>query len=148
MRVSQWTPPPPDDASSFQFGVGSQYGPDSLLLFFASKPEQCPQPFIDPGYLTNGDPATCAADAFWQTILVIPPDRVTPGTIDTSSPEVFAYNGLWMPTCGGGSGNFPGIAGSLTIHSVDTASVVVSLDLDPVEGWPSPNGDYTATFCQ
>src|SRR4051812_8660899 len=60
MRFSQW-PPPVSSSSLFNLSVviSATPAPDSLVLFFASKAQACPQPFLSVAEL-GMDPATCA----------------------------------------------------------------------------------------
>lgn len=117
--------------------------PGDLVLAFSSEAQACAQPVIQ----FEPDPDACASEAFWQTILVLPADRAHPGLIDLDDPDIYVYRAAWMPECGGGSGNTPGIEGTLEIVSLDAASVSVKLALESQSGWPTGNGDYTASFC-
>lgn len=149
MRFSEWQIPP-NDGSPFnpQVTIAVPPEPDALVLFLASQAQACAQPVIqfDPGT----DPAVCAAQAFWQAILVIPPDRLIPGaTIDLDAPDIYVYQAVWKSSCGGGSGGGPGAQGTLEIVSIDATEVSVKLNLDQQQpsGWETQNGDYTAPFC-
>jgi hypothetical protein len=143
MRFSQWTLPEQDPSSLFDFQIhGATPDPDSLVLFYASKAQACPQPFLE---LPN--PGACDQRGLWQIIVIIPPDRAQPGVIDLQDQSLAEYRSVWSCN-GGGSGNGPGfIPGKLTITSIDATEVVTKLELEPSTGWEGESGDYTATFC-
>jgi hypothetical protein len=145
MRFSEWQIPS-NDSSLFNVSlVGTTPDPDALVLFFASRSQACAQPAIH--FNPGTDPAACAGEAFWQTILVIPPDLAHPGVVDLDDRSIFVHQVIWMSSCGGGSGNIPGIPGTLEIVSIDETSVSVKLNLDQLRGWGTQNGDYTASLC-
>jgi hypothetical protein len=148
MRFSHWTQPVISLGSPFEFSPTIQVDPDALVLFFSDKPQACAQPFVpldDPSL----DPAVCAEQAAWQTIIILPPDRAQPGAIDLDDQSIFVYRSTWMASCGGGSGNTPGVPGTLTIESLDATAAAVDLELDqpPGDGFVTQNGAYTAALC-
>lgn len=122
-------------------------GPDDLVLLFGTVAQSCDAPVIqlDPAPV---DPAECAAQAFWQNILFIPQDLAHPGTIDLDQSAIWAYRATWMPDCGGGSANTPGVEGTLEIVSLDALDVTVNLTLAGNSSFPDANGEYIAPFCQ
>jgi hypothetical protein len=144
MRFSQWAIPPMG-GSLFEISLWDTPEPDALVLFFASRSQACAAPLIqiDPG----ADPAACEGQAFWQAIVILPPDRAHPGVIDLDDPGIPVYRAIWEPSCGGGCGNTPGVPGTLEIVSLDEASVSVRLDVDPQQGLTVQNGDYIASIC-
>lgn len=147
MRFGAWTPPPPSNFFSFSTSGPTPPDPNALVLFYASEAQACAQPHLDLGS-PSVDPAVCAEQAFWQLIVVIPPERAQPGVIDLQDMSIDGYRSTWGEDCGGGSGSGPGIIqGTLTITSIDATKVVTKLDLAPSTGWKGESGDYTAAFC-
>ena len=146
MRMSQWNPAQ-NPSSYFQPSVTVETGPDDLVLFIGSHEQSCSQPVLwaDP----DADPLICAVQTFWQTMLIIPAERVQPGVIDLADPSINGYEAIWMEECSGGSGSGPGIVeGTLEIVSVDAASITVKLHkTNPQSSFHDSSGDYTAPFC-
>jgi hypothetical protein len=146
MRFSVWPQAAfnPGSPFSLSFTNGTP-DPNALVLVFASRAPSCAAPHID--FEPSEDPAACPQQAFWQVILVIPPDRQQLGVLDLDDPTIFAYRAVWDASCGGGSGSTPGITGTLTITSLGATAVEAKLDLAPSTGWVWQNGDYTAPYC-
>lgn len=119
--------------------------PDDLVLTFGSEAQSCAAPVNDTS--DSGDLAVCAAEAFWQTILVIPADRVQVGVIDLADMDVRVYMAGAMPDCGGGYGDQHGDEGTLEIVSMDDTSLHVNVTTDPISSFPTANGDYVVPRC-
>ncbi|MFT3773417.1 MAG: hypothetical protein QM820_49190 [Minicystis sp.] len=145
MRFSQWNLLP-HYGSPFELSFpNGNPDPDALVLFFSDRPQPCAQPVVQ--IAPSADPATCASQVFWQTIVALPPGLAQPGVINLNNTDIDVYQASWRSDCSGGSGIGPGLDGSLEIVSLDASAVSVKLQADAIGGTPSLDGDYTATLC-
>lgn len=115
--------------------------PDWLVLMFGSAALSCEQPVY---------PIDCVGAHRWETILAIPPEIDSVGSIDLQDGRIFVYEMIVEPSPGGcgralGGGN--GFWGTLDVEQSDDASITLTLSDSGGESHPPANGHYVAPRC-
>jgi hypothetical protein len=142
LHIPAGTPGAPP--SMFAFQPTLDIDPDALAIFFGDKAMACDAPFLGEGVNTS----SCnPGDAFWQRLIILPPELNRPGVIDLRDMRIFGYEATWLSSCGGGSGNFPGGQGTLEIVSSDPSSLTVKVSGADLQGWGPVDGDYVVSAC-